>query len=117
MKRKSRAEKTSGNSSGRTSRKPVELQEVREQIKNLVGTAAVGMVKNGIAEANQGHYAAMKFLFEMIGLFPVSEATEQVAADEGGLAKVLFERLGVELGPEVTNVSAAKSGSGSDAVE
>jgi hypothetical protein len=99
------------------SRKPTELPAVREQIKNLVGNAAVEMVKNGIAEANKGHYAAMKFLFELVGLFPAGQDAEQ-GADDGGLAKALFNRLGVlEAGPEVTNVFPAKSVSGSDAVE
>ncbi len=116
MKRASRGKRASGSSLGRISRKPVELPEVRERIKNLVGNAAVDMVKNGIAEANKGHYAAMKFLFELIGLFPAEEGGEQ-SVDDGGLAKALFGRLGVEMGPEVTNVFPAKSGPGSDAVE
>lgn len=95
---------------------PVELGEVRERITNLVGNAAVEMVKNGIAEANQGHYAAMKFLFELIGLFPGEEDEEQ-GRDDGGLAKALFAHLGVEPGQEVTNVCRSKSGTESDAVE
>lgn len=99
------------------SRKPVELSAVREEIKNLVGNAAAEMVKNGIAEANKGHYAAMKFLFELVGLFSADEGGGQ-GEDEGGLLKAMFSRLGVaEAEAEVTNVYPAKSGSGDDAVE
>ncbi len=95
--------------------KPVELSAVREEIKNLVGNAALQMVKNGIAEANEGHYAAMKFLFELVGLYPASVVP---VGEEGGLAKALFDRLGVmEAESEVTNVSRARLDSISDAVE
>ena len=97
------------------SREPVELSAVREEIKNLVGNAAAEMVRNGIAEANEGHYAAMKFLFELVGLYPANDGGAE--GDDGdGLAKALWSRLGVGEA-EVTNVSPAKSGSGSDAVE
>ena len=116
MKRAAEAKMAPGGSLAKMSEKPADLPEVREQIRNLVGNAAVAMVKNGIAEANKGHYAAMKFLFELIGLFPGEEGEEE-GAGEGGLVKALFERLGVDAGPEVTNVFRAKSGSESDAVE
>lgn len=115
MKRASGAKMVRGSSSARTAEKPAELGEVRERIKNLVGNAAVEMVKNGIAEANKGHYAAMKFLFELVGLFPAGEDAE--GGEDGGLATALFGQLGIQAGPGVTNVFPAEPGSGSDAVE
>jgi hypothetical protein len=109
--------KTSSVSTGRASRKPVDLSAIREDIKNLVGNAAAGMVASGIEEANKGHYAAMKFLFELVGLFPAAEAVEQ-NPEEDGLAKALFHRLGVaDPAPEVTNDCAAALAAGSDAVK
>ena len=109
------AKRASSSSSGRMSRKAVDLSAVREEIRNLVGNAAPEMVENGIAEANKGHYAAMKFLFELVGLFSTGERADQ-GEDDGGLAKTMFARLGVAEA-EVTNVCPAKSGIGSDAVE
>ena len=84
-KKKSRA------AAGRGARKPVNLDEVRRQISDLVGRQALDLVQIAIAEADKGHYAAMKYLFELIGLYP---AAEQAAPDEDSLAKTLLQRLG-----------------------
>jgi len=74
------------------SQKPVDLEVVREKITNLVGNEAVGLVQSAIDEADKGHYAAMKYLFEMIGLYP--EGGEEAAApDYDVLARTLLRRL------------------------
>ncbi len=75
----------------------VDLTSVRQQITSLVGTEAVGMVATTIEEVDKGHYAAMKYLFEMVGLYPAA-APEEVAG-ENSLAKTLLRRLGL---PEET---------------
>ena len=120
MKRaKVRAKKAAGNGAGRVSSKPADLATVREEIKNLIGNAASEMVENGIAEANKGHYAAMKFLFELAGLYPVPEGAEP-EEQEGGLAKIFFNRLGMteeEPAEEVTNVSTPEAPAVADAVK
>jgi hypothetical protein len=77
--------------------KHVELGPVQEHITNLVANRAIKMVDNTIAEANKGHYLAMKYLFEMIGLFPATAPTETI--EEDSLAKTLMRRLGL---PEET---------------
>ncbi len=103
--------------SRRTSAKPVDLTAIREEIRNLVGNAAAEMVENGIEEANKGHYSAMKFLFELVGLYPAGEGVEQ-NPEEDGLAKALFSRLGVmETGAEVTNDCAGTVTARGNAVE
>jgi hypothetical protein len=104
-------------SEGRMSRKPVELGTIREQIKNQVGNAAEEMVAAGIEEANKGHYAAMKFLFELVGLYPATAPVEEEGQD--GLATTLFKRLGVAefTGTEVTKECEAAAVAGNDAVE
>ena len=100
-----------GSTSAR-SRKPVDLQDVRQQISNLVGSEAVSMVQTTIDEVDKGHYGAMKYLFELVGLFPAIEA--EVTAGEDVLAKTLLKRLGLpedaEPQPAVTKESGAAEG-------
>src|SRR5258708_32364654 len=77
---------------GKNAGKPVDLATIREQISSLVGGHAVGMVETTIDEVDKGHYLAMKFLFELIGLYPVSgEEEESPVADS--MAKTLLRRL------------------------
>lgn len=119
MKRaKGRGRKASGSSSGRAPRKPADMAAVREEIKTLVGNAAAEMVTNGIEEANKGHYAAMKFLFELVGLYPAPEGAEQ-GEEKVGIAKALFGRLGVapHSDAEVTNVCPNTPAAATNAVE
>jgi hypothetical protein len=122
MKRaKTRAErKTSKRPSGKASRKAVDLAAVQTEIGNLVGNAAVEMVETTIGEANKGHYAAMKFLFELVGLYPAQAREEEIPVEDG-LAKMLFKRLGMPaesvLDPEVTKDCEPPLAAASDAVE
>jgi len=84
--------------------KQVDLGVIREQITNLVGNRAVEMVETTMAEVDKGHYLAMKYLFEMVGLSPA--ATPEGAVEEDSLAKTLLRRLQlpeeVQPGTEVT---------------
>lgn len=81
------------------SRKPVDLQAVREAIANLVGAKAVEISGALAEEAKKGDLAPAKFLFEMIGLYPVDPGASvenedaQDAEDGAELAKVLLQRL------------------------
>jgi hypothetical protein len=85
--------------------KQVDLRVVGEQITNLVGNRAIEMVEITMDEVDKGHYLAMKYLFEMIGLCPAT-APESAAPEEDSLAKTLLRRLNLseELHPstEVT---------------
>ena len=78
-------------SSGTKSIKHVDLAVVREKITNLVGNHAVDMVKTTIDEVDKGHYLAMKYLFEMIGLCPAMPAEQ--TPQEDSLARTLLRRL------------------------
>ncbi len=69
-----------------------DLEALRKQIKGLVCKDAVAMVEKIVAQVGDGHYQAMKYLFEMIGLFPAT-ATEE-APQEDSLAGMLLSRLG-----------------------
>ena len=81
--------------------KQVDLSVVREQITNLVGNRAVDMVETTMDEVDKGHYLAMKYLFEMIGLCPAT--TPEGAVQEDSLAKTLLRRLRL---PEETSPGA-----------
>lgn len=107
------------------SRKPVDLQAVRETIANLVGAEAVVICTALAEEARKGELAPAKFLFEMIGLYPVSAAAagedEELDADgEDGedLARVLLQRLKLPVEqPEEDGELAAANVPVSDSVE
>jgi hypothetical protein len=51
------------------SRKPVDLQQVRENITKLVGAEAEKMAGALADEGKKGQLAPTKFLFEMAGYF------------------------------------------------
>jgi hypothetical protein len=71
--------------------KQVDLGIVRERITNLVGNRAVKMVDTTMDEVDKGHYLAMKYSFEMIGLCPAT--TPEEALPEDSLARTLLRRL------------------------
>jgi hypothetical protein len=79
-------------------RKTIDLTELREEITAIVKSRAVSMVDTTIAEADKGHFAAMKYLFEMIGLYPAQTSEEQLPG-ESVLAKTLIRRLGLREEP------------------
>lgn len=78
---------------GRGGKKPPDFAAVRKRINDLVGNQAVGLVQSAIDEADKGHFTAMKYLFEMIGLYPT--AGEETMPGEESLARTLLQRLGV----------------------
>ncbi len=90
------------------SAKPVDLKAVLQQITNLVGNRALGMVDRTIEEATKGHYLAMKYLFEMIGLCPAINSDGGAEEEADSLAKILLERLNIlEKSTEVTSEGIA----------
>jgi hypothetical protein len=73
---------------------PLELAALRRKITELVAQNAVPMVQQAIDAVREGgQYQTIKYLFEMIGLYP------SVAEDESGaqdpLAQILLARLGL----------------------
>ena len=100
---------------GKKNQKPVDLPALRQLITNMVGNEAEGMVASTINEADKGHYPAMKYLFEMVGLYPEGGQAE-APQGEDALAKTLLRRLDLpeEPGPQatVTNETAEPRGEG-----
>ena len=71
-----------------------DLGALRRQITDLVARNAVAMVQQAIDAVNEeGQYQAIKYLFEMVGLYPASE--EDGAPAEDSLAETLLHRLGL----------------------
>jgi hypothetical protein len=98
----------------------VDLGVIREQITNLVGNSALEMVETTMKQVDQGHYLAMKYLFEMVGLCPATPV--EATVEEDSLAKTLLRRLKlpqeIDPGTEVTQDSVVDPGEQeSDAVK
>lgn len=104
MRKATSKDKSTKRAAGKKPRKSKDVTELRRQIENLVTRKAVTMVETAIGEADKGHFAAMKYLFEMIGLYPgPSEAEPQ---GEDSLARTLLRRLGMpEEAPQTAEVS------------
>ncbi len=77
--------------------KATDLAEIRRQISDLVGNGAVGMVESAMEEVGKGHYLGMKYLFEMIGLYPAASPDDGPLEDS--LAAILLRRLGLPEAP------------------
>ena len=100
-----KAEKKPATTAKRGSKKSPKLELVRKKITTLVGNKAVKMVASAIDEAGKGQFPAMKYLFEMTGLYPVEG--QEDPPEERSLAGTLLHRLGV---PEIAagEVAGAK---------
>lgn len=71
------------------------LPELRQTITELVSRNAVAMVQcaiDGVME--EGQYQAIKYLFEMVGIYPA--VSGEGAAPEDTLSKVLLRQLGID---------------------
>lgn len=70
-----------------------DLAELRRQITGLVAQNAVAMVQRAIDSVNEeGQYQAIKYLFEMIGLYPA--VANENDEPEDTLAQILLRQLG-----------------------
>jgi hypothetical protein len=70
-----------------------DLSALRRKITELIALHAVEMVQRAIDSVNEdGQYQAMKYLFEMIGLYPAP------AGGEDELEETLAQRLLCRLG-------------------
>ena len=73
----------------------MDVAELRQKITKLVAENAIAMVQRAIDSVNEeGQYQAIKYLFEMVGIYPaVSSSDEQ---HEDTLAELLLRQLGVK---------------------
>jgi hypothetical protein len=71
-----------------------DLSALRRQITDLVAQNAVAMVQQAIDAVNEeGQYQAIKYLFEMVGLYPAQADDESPVEDS--LVKTLLHQLGL----------------------
>ena len=73
------------------SKRPVNLQELREQLTRLVAAKMAEMADAISEEAAKGHLAQFKYLLEVIGLYPTSGAVNEEGVESDELAKVLLQ--------------------------
>jgi hypothetical protein len=79
-----------------------DLPALRRQINELIARNAVAMVQRAIdLVTEEGQYQAIKYLFEMIGLYPAASGSED--EHEESLARKLLQHLGI---PENTQKSS-----------
>jgi hypothetical protein len=65
----------------------------------MVAHQASDMVRAAIEEAKKGQSGALKYLFEMIGLYPATLESEQTEKREMSLAEYLCRELGLPTHP------------------
>jgi hypothetical protein len=80
---------------GRRGAKAVDIAGIRHAITRMVAHQAGEMVKAAIDDAKKGHSPAIKYLFEMIGLYPATAETEQAEKREMSLAELFCRELGL----------------------
>lgn len=82
-----------------------DLSLLRAKITDLVARNAIAMVQCAIdGVKDEGQYQAIKYLFEMVGLYPAAAGVESGADDS--LAQVLLQRLGLD--EQITSAPAPK---------
>ncbi len=117
---KGKTEKRKSKPSGSTeSRKQVDLDALRQKVVNHVGGKTMAMLKTTTDECVKvGNLSAMKYLFEVIGLYPPSAAADAEHADSDDLTRELLNRLdfGREADAQDEKV-ACPAEVGSDSVE
>gem|GEM_PF-2037713 len=84
--------KTKSRPKRRAAGKPADLGAIRKKIASVVADEALDMVNNAIAEVHKGQHTSMKYLFELVGLYPAS-AEEEGPVDDSLIA-TLLRRLG-----------------------
>ena len=72
-----------------------EIQRVQNRVRNVILDGSVEMAQRVVQSVNEsGQIASLKFLWDVVGLFPKGEQTEDESPDT--LAKILLERMGLE---------------------
>jgi hypothetical protein len=100
MVKKAAAKKKSGKRLSKSPKKsqakglgPVDLVEVREKVMRLIADKAEAMTTANADEAAKGHLQQLRFLFEVLGLYPPTALPEEEPAEGNDLARVLLNRF------------------------
>ena len=96
-------------------REALTIDGLRQQITQLVADDALEMVSSTIEQVKHGQYQGLKYLFEMVGLYPATSAEEAPQPDS--LAKILLSRLGISEEPDPARATGCKPTARRDTVE
>jgi hypothetical protein len=80
-------------------KKPEEMQRSRNEVVNLIVDSSVDMTQRVVQSVSErGNFTALRFLWEVAGLFPNAPSPED--SEQEASAKALLEKLGLyEEGP------------------
>jgi hypothetical protein len=79
--------------------KPVDAEQLRQKVRNMVANQAYEMTRVMIGEVvDGGSVTAMRYLFELAGLHPLNVEMGEPEEQES-LAKTLLDRLGLPAVP------------------
>ena len=72
-----------------------DIQRVQNRVTNVILDGSVEMARRVVQTvAEGGQITALKFLWDVVGLFPPGERSDEESPDT--LAKILLERMGLE---------------------
>ena len=100
-------------------KKPVGVVQARENVADLVRNSAAEIAMGMIEGAKAGQLASAKYLFEVAGLYPATEETEEERTEDS-LAYTLLKRMGLPTKPVISEnitVAAALTGGARDAAQ
>src|SRR6266545_7888007 len=108
-----------GGGSTTTSRKQMDLDALRQKVANHVGGKTMAMLRTTTEECVKvGNLSALKYLFEVIGLYPPSAAADPEHSDSDDLTRELLNRLGIGQEGDAEDGKVARPAEvGSDSVE
>jgi hypothetical protein len=87
-----------------------DFEQIRHEIMNLVCNRALEAVDQMIEHVQAGNFQAMKYLFEIVGLFPVP--TSEAARPDDSLARKLLSYLEAPEGGAANNEVSSLTPSG-----
>src|SRR5215813_2556849 len=109
---KAKSGKPSGGKNGSTrvdskAKSAEEIQKIRNKVNNLIFQKSQAMAERVVQTVTEGgQVAALKYLWEMSGLFPFESSDEN--GERESLAKILLERMG--LGDKIPATAADDGG-------
>jgi hypothetical protein len=92
------AAKKSGAKKSRRRHKDANPAEMRRDITNIVGSEMTEITMAVVGEAKKGQLATVKYLFEVVGVYPPAEGNIDRPEDDT-LARRLVRTLGLPEGP------------------
>jgi hypothetical protein len=72
---------------------PVDASVTHEKVLHVIAEHAEAMAEANATEAEKGHLATFKYLFELLGIYPAPAVEQPEAEDSNDLARVLLNRF------------------------